>query len=74
MPETMARDGAKAKRINITLLERVLAAIDQAAAHYGDSRSGLLAKAALEYVDRSGSAARGLRRAASLTAKPRLFG
>ncbi len=42
----------KAKRVNITLPERVLATIDQAAVRLGDSRSGLLAKAALEYVER----------------------
>ena len=46
----------KAKRVNITLPERVLSAIDQAAARLGDTRSGLLAKAALEYVDRHPSA------------------
>lgn len=48
----LSKLSGKAKRVNITLPERVLAAIDQAAAHYGDSRSGLLAKAALEYVER----------------------
>lgn len=46
----------KAKRVNITLPERVLASIDQTAARLGDSRSGLLAKAALEYVERHFSA------------------
>jgi len=42
----------KAKRVNITLPERVLVNIDKAAARLGDTRSGLLAKAALEYVER----------------------
>jgi hypothetical protein len=40
----------KAKRVNITLPERLLAQIDSFAARHGDSRSGLLAHAALEYV------------------------
>ncbi len=48
----LSRLSGKAKRVNITLPERVLSAIDQAAARFGDTRSGLLAKAALEYVDR----------------------
>jgi len=42
----------KAKRVNITLPERILATIDQAATRLGETRSGLLAKAALEYVER----------------------
>jgi len=48
----LSKLSGKAKRVNITLPERVLAAIDQAAARFGDTRSGLLAKAALEYVER----------------------
>ena len=40
----------KAKRVNITLPERVLVQIDAFAAKRGDTRSGLLAHAALEYV------------------------
>jgi predicted RNase H-like HicB family nuclease len=40
----------KAKRVNITLPERLLAQIDAFAARNGDTRSGLLAHAALEYV------------------------
>jgi hypothetical protein len=40
----------KAKRINITLPERLLAQIDSFAARQGESRSGLLAHAAMEYV------------------------
>lgn len=42
----------KAKRINITLPARVLAIVDQAAVREGRSRSGLLADAALRYVQR----------------------
>ena len=40
----------KAKRVNITLPERLLVQIDSFAARRGDTRSGLLAHAALEYV------------------------
>lgn len=40
----------KAKRVNITLPERLLVQIDSFAARHGDTRSGLLANAALEYV------------------------
>ncbi|MBI3776399.1 MAG: type II toxin-antitoxin system HicB family antitoxin [Gammaproteobacteria bacterium] len=42
----------KVTRVNITLSERVLAVIDEAARREGESRSGLLARAALEYVDK----------------------
>ncbi len=40
----------KARRVNITLPERVLDQIDLFAARHGETRSGLLAHAALEYV------------------------
>lgn len=40
----------KAKRVNITLPERILGQIDSFASRTGDTRSGLLAQAALEYV------------------------
>lgn len=40
----------KAKRVNITLPERLLSQIDDYAARHGGTRSGLLAHAALEYV------------------------
>ena len=43
---------SKTKRINITLPERVLAIVDQAAVREGQSRSGLLARAALSYLER----------------------
>ena len=48
----MARLSSRARRINITLPERVLSIVDQAAAREGRSRSGLLARAALSYVQR----------------------
>ena len=41
---------SKAKRVNITVPERVLAIVDEAAAREGETRSGLLARAALSYV------------------------
>jgi predicted RNase H-like HicB family nuclease len=40
----------KARRVNITLPERLLVQIDSFAARQGGSRSGLLAHAAMEYV------------------------
>ena len=43
---------SKSRRINITLPERVLAIVDQAAVREGQSRSGLLARAAISYVQR----------------------
>lgn len=45
----------KAKRVNITLPERLLSQIDACAARHGGTRSGLLANAALEYVAGYGS-------------------
>ena len=53
----LARLGGKARRVNITLPERVLALIDQAARRRGESRSGFLARAALEAVAREGEEA-----------------
>jgi predicted RNase H-like HicB family nuclease len=41
-----------AKRINITLPERTLDAVDRFARTHHDTRSGLLAKAAMDYIDR----------------------
>ena len=43
---------SKAKRINITVPARVLAIIDEAASREGETRSGLIARAALSYVER----------------------
>lgn len=40
----------KAVRLNITLPARVVALVDEAAARASESRSGFLARAALEYV------------------------
>lgn len=46
----VAKLSGKAKRVNITLPERLLAQIDSFASKNGETRSGLLAHAALEYV------------------------
>jgi predicted RNase H-like HicB family nuclease len=40
----------KSKRINITLPERLLSQMDQFAAHRGETRSGLIAQAAMEFI------------------------
>ncbi len=42
----------KAKRVNITMPERVLEAVDQYATQKGETRSGLLLKAVTEYMGR----------------------
>lgn len=46
----LSKLSGKAKRVNITLPERILAQIDNYASRTGDTRSGFLAHAALEYV------------------------
>jgi predicted RNase H-like HicB family nuclease len=48
----LSKLASKAKRINITLPERVLALVDEQAKREGESRSGLLARAALDYIGR----------------------
>jgi predicted RNase H-like HicB family nuclease len=48
----LSRLRSKMKRINIALPERVLAVVDEQARREGESRSGLLARAALEYIGR----------------------
>ena len=40
----------KTKRVNITLPERVLTLMDKYATEHGESRSGLITQAALEYI------------------------
>ena len=42
---------SRTRRVNITLPERVLAIVDEAAAREGETRSGLLARAALSYLE-----------------------
>jgi len=46
----LSKLSGKAKRVNITLPERILSQIDSFASRSGDTRSGLLVHAALEYV------------------------
>ena len=48
----LSKLASKAKRINITLPERVLALVDEQAKREGKSRSGLLARAVLDYIGR----------------------
>ena len=48
----LSKLSSKTKRINITVPARVLAIVDKAAAREGETRSGLLARAALSYVER----------------------
>jgi predicted RNase H-like HicB family nuclease len=40
----------KTKRVNVTLPERVLSLVDKYASENGETRSGLIAQAALEYI------------------------
>ena len=49
----------RAKRINITIPERVLDAIDRTAKTENETRSGLLVKAAAAYISRAGEQRRG---------------
>jgi len=44
----------KTKRVNITLPERVLALMDKYASEHGETRSGLIAEAAMEYITARG--------------------
>ena len=52
VPVDISKLSSKTKRINITVPARVLAIVDEAAAREGETRSGLLARAALSYVER----------------------
>ena len=40
----------KTRRVNVTLPERVLNVMDKYAADHGETRSGLIAQAAIEYI------------------------
>ncbi len=48
----------KIRRVNITLPERVLTLMDRYAAEHGESRSGLIAQAAIEFIASRERAAR----------------
>ena len=58
-----------AKRINVTMPERLLDAIDRFAADTGETRSGLLALAATDYIQRQRTAATTRRRPARGSAR-----
>lgn len=46
----LAKLSIKSKRVNITIPERLLNAVDHYAKRHGESRSGLLAQAVTEYM------------------------
>ena len=48
----LSKLSGKTVRVNITMPERVLAIADEAANREGESRSGLLTRAVLQYVER----------------------
>jgi len=52
VPIDLVKLSGKAKRINITLPERALAELDSCAKSLGETRSGFLLRAALEYIAR----------------------
>ncbi|MEI8374071.1 MAG: type II toxin-antitoxin system HicB family antitoxin [Planctomycetota bacterium] len=60
-----------AKRINITIPERVLDAIDRAAEAHGQTRSGFLVEAANEYIGQTAEKSRGARRPQGRISKAR---
>ena len=46
----------KSKRVNITIPERLLTLVDQYASQHGETRSGLIAQAAMEFIAAHGMA------------------
>jgi predicted RNase H-like HicB family nuclease len=50
VPVDLSKLSGKVKRINITFPERLLSQVDRYAGSHGESRSGLLVSAALEYI------------------------
>ncbi len=46
----LAKLSGKTRRVNITLPERILSLMDKYAYEHGDTRSGLIAEAAIEYI------------------------
>ncbi len=51
----LSKLSGKSKRINITLPERLLSQVDQYASRHGETRSGFLAQAAIDYMSRHAS-------------------
>jgi predicted RNase H-like HicB family nuclease len=52
VPIDLSKLSGKSKRINITLPERLLSQVDHYASQRGETRSGFLVQAALEYMSR----------------------
>ena len=52
VPIELGKFSGRAKRINITLPERALAELDTCAKILGETRSGFLLRAALEFIAR----------------------
>ncbi len=50
VPVDLSKVSGTSKRVNISLPERILGRIDAFAEHRGETRSGLLVAAALEYI------------------------
>lgn len=46
----LSRLSGKSKRVNITIPERLLSLMDHYAARHGETRSGLIAQATMEYI------------------------
>ena len=46
----IAKLSGKSKRVNITIPERLLSLMDQYAAQHGETRSGLIAQATMEFI------------------------
>lgn len=46
----LSRLSGKSKRVNITMPERLLRLVDQYASRHGETRSGLIAQAAVEFI------------------------
>jgi len=62
----------RAKRINITVPERVLDAIDRAAEAHGQTRSGFLVEAANDYMGRTAGKSQGAHRPQRRVSKGRV--
>ena len=52
VPVELGKFSGRAKRINITLPERALTELDACAKSFGETRSGFLLRAALEFISR----------------------
>jgi predicted RNase H-like HicB family nuclease len=46
----LSKLSGKSKRVNITIPERILSLMDQYAARHGETRSGLIAQATMEFI------------------------